>query len=66
MLRRAARLVLLTFAAGACAPAAFAQLTKLESRDLRLVYISPSEDYLAPYAARAFDDANVFLRKLFD
>ena len=66
MLRRAARLAFFTLAAGAFAPAAFAQLTKLESRDLRLVYISPSEDYLAPYAALAFGDANSFLTKLFD
>ena len=53
-------------AAGAVAPAAFAQLAKLETRDLRLVYIAPSEEYLAPYAARAFEDARVFLTKLFD
>ena len=50
-MRRAARITLLMLlAAGVSAPAAFAQLAKLESRDLRLVYLSPSEDYLAPYA----------------
>ncbi|HMC78479.1 MAG TPA: hypothetical protein VKH34_15125 [Vicinamibacterales bacterium] len=55
----------MTFAVGALAPAAFAQLATLESRDLRLVYITPSEDYLAPYAAQAFRDANAFLTTLF-
>lgn len=53
-------------AAGASAPAAFAQLAKLESRDLRLVYLTPSEDYLAPYAAGAFTDAYKLLSQLFD
>lgn len=55
----------MTLAAGAIAPAASAQLAKLESRDLRLVYIAPSEDYLAPYATAAFRDANAFLSALF-
>ena len=62
---RIARLLILAFAAGAHAPAAFAQLAKLESRDLRLVYIAPSEEYLAPYAARSFADAHAFLTTLF-
>lgn len=65
MLRRLARITILTLAAGALAPAASAQLATLESRDLRLVYIAPSEDYLAPYAAAAFRDANAFLTTLF-
>jgi hypothetical protein len=65
LLRRLARITIMTLAAGALAPAASAQLATLESRDLRLVYISPSEDYLAPYAAAAFRDANAFLAGLF-
>jgi hypothetical protein len=65
--RPAARIILLMLlAAGASVPAAFAQLAKLESRDLRLVYLSPSEDYLAPYASGAFTDAYTFLSHLFD
>ena len=56
----------MTLAAGASAPAAFAQLATLESRDLRLVYISPSEDYLAPFAAQSFRAAHQFLSTLFD
>jgi hypothetical protein len=63
--RRAALIALITLAAGAIAPAASAQLSKLESRDLRLVYISPSEDYLAPFAAQAFLEAHAFLTTLF-
>ena len=55
----------MTLAAGAIAPAASAQLAKIETRDLRLVYIAPSEDYLAPYAAAAFRDADAFLSALF-
>ena len=63
----AARIALLTLAVvGALAPAAAAQLSTLESRDLRLVYIAPSEEYLAPYAVRAFEDAQHFLAALFD
>jgi hypothetical protein len=63
--RRAARIAVMTLAAGAAAPAAFAQLATLESRDLRLVYISPSEDYLAPFVAQSFRAAQQFLSTLF-
>jgi hypothetical protein len=66
LLGRLARIAIMTFAAGALAPAASAQLATLESRDLRLVYIAPSEDYLAPYAAAAFRDSNAFLTTLFN
>jgi hypothetical protein len=66
---RRARIILVflmtTIAVGVQAPAAFAQLSKLESRDLRLVYIAPSEDYLAPYAVQSFLDAHAFLTSLF-
>lgn len=55
----------MTLAVGALAPAASAQLATLESRDLRLVYITPSEDYLAPFAVQAFRDAHAFLSTLF-
>ena len=56
----------MTLAAGVAAPAAFAQLATLESRDLRLVYISPSEDYLAPFVAQSYRAAQQFLSTLFD
>jgi hypothetical protein len=63
---RAARIIiLLALAVGASAPAAFSQLARIETPDLRLVYIAPSEDYLAPYAAQAFVEAQRFLSTLF-
>ena len=31
-----------------------------------MVYVSPSEDYLVPYASRAFLNSEAFLKKLFD
>jgi hypothetical protein len=55
----------LTLAVGALAPAASAQLATLETRDLRLVYVTPSEDYLAPYAVQSFLEAHAFLTALF-
>jgi hypothetical protein len=56
---------MLALAVGAFAPAASAQLSKIETPDLRLVYIAPSEEYLAPYAVQAFLDAHAFLTALF-
>jgi len=44
---------------------AHAQLKKVETEELRLVYISPSGDYLVPYAARTFLSADAFLKALF-
>jgi len=44
---------------------AFAQLKKVEVGDLRMVYISPSEDYLVEHAARTFLNADAFLKSLF-
>jgi hypothetical protein len=55
----------LTLAVGALAPAASAQLATLETRDLRLVYLAPSEEYLAPYAIQSFLEAHAFLTTLF-
>lgn len=49
----------------AVAAPASAQLSKVEAGDLRLVYFSPSEDYLAPHAARTFLNAETFLKALF-
>jgi hypothetical protein len=56
---------MLALAVGALAPAASAQLQKIETRDLRLVYLAPSEEYLAPYAMQSFLDAHAFLSGLF-
>lgn len=46
-------------------PAAAAQLSKVETAGMRLVYISPSEDFLVPHAARTFLNADTFLKALF-
>jgi len=45
---------------------ALAQLTKVETDQMRLVYIAPSLDYLVPHAARTFLNAEEFLKALFD
>jgi hypothetical protein len=45
-------------------PVAHAQLRSLETRDLRLVYLD-SESYLAPHAARSFENSLAFDKKLF-
>jgi hypothetical protein len=59
-------IALLTLLIVAAAPArAVAQLKKVETQDVRLVYISPSEDYLVPHAARTFLRSDAFLKELF-
>ncbi len=55
----------LALLAGVASPAA-AQLAKVETDRLRLVYVQPSEDYLIPHAARSFLNAERFLDSLFE
>ncbi len=56
----------LTLLAVAATPVrAAAQLKKVETSEMRLVYISPSEDYLVPHAARTFLRSDKFLKNLF-
>jgi hypothetical protein len=43
-----------------------AQLSKVETDRVRIVYVAPSETYLVPHAARTLLNADAFLRKLFD
>ena len=43
-----------------------AQLSVLETSDLRLIYLSPSESFLAPHVARCFENSLRFQRRLFD
>jgi hypothetical protein len=57
-------IALLLLLAGA-RPAA-AQLTSLETEDLRLVSFGGAESYLVPYATRTFLNAMRFHRRLFD
>ena len=41
-----------------------AELRSLETRDLRLIYFSPTLDFIAPYTARCFENSMRFHRKL--
>ncbi|HYN10325.1 MAG TPA: hypothetical protein VES67_23260 [Vicinamibacterales bacterium] len=50
----------------ASAPPAAAQLAKIETSDIRVVYVDPTETFLAPFAARTFLNSFAFHRKLFD
>jgi hypothetical protein len=45
---------------------ASAQLSSLETDDLRLIYVSPTQAFLTPHAGRCFENALGFERKLFD
>jgi hypothetical protein len=45
---------------------ASAQLQKIESGDMRLVFIAPNETFLAPHAGRTFMNSVSFLKTLFD
>src|SRR5262252_2613372 len=47
------------------AATARAQMTALETDDLRLIYLNPTQSYLAPHVARCFETAQRFHRKLF-
>jgi len=42
-----------------------AQLAKVETERVRIVYVAPAETYLVPHAARTLLNADAFLRKLF-
>ncbi len=44
----------------------FAQLSYLETNDLRFVYFGVIHEYLVPHAARSFENAISFHKKLFD
>jgi hypothetical protein len=41
-------------------------LSRIDTSDLRLLYFDPSETYLTPYVARAFENSAAFQRKMFD
>ena len=46
--------------------AAGAQLAKIETADVRIVYVEGSETFLVPYVARSFVNSLQFQRRLFD
>ena len=60
------RLPLVLIALLVVATPAFGQLQKVETGDLRLVYVSPSETFLVPHAGRTFMNSVTFLKTLFD
>ncbi|HTK31857.1 MAG TPA: LpqB family beta-propeller domain-containing protein [Candidatus Saccharimonadaceae bacterium] len=66
--RRAVRgaLLLACLALASGSPARATPLREIETRDLRLVYPSPTLDYLAPYAARCFENSMRAHRARFD
>jgi len=41
-------------------------LSKLETKDLELLYYDPLQTYLTPYSARAFENSFAFQRRTFD
>jgi hypothetical protein len=41
-------------------------LSKLETKDLSLLYFDPTETYLTPYIARSFENSFAFQKKMFD
>jgi hypothetical protein len=41
-------------------------LTRLETKDLRLLYFDPAETYLTPYVARSFENSMRIQREVFD
>src|SRR5438874_6822999 len=45
---------------------ALAQLSSFETNDLRLVYVDPTQSFLAPHVGRASENSLEFQRKLFD
>ena len=50
---------------GSSLPAA-TQLETLETERMRIIYVAPFQSYLAPYAARCFENSLAFQKKLFD
>jgi hypothetical protein len=57
---------LLTLVLTALGGNASAQLSSLETDDLRLLYLNPTQSFLTPHAGRCFENAFGFERKLFD
>jgi hypothetical protein len=64
-MRRVRVLEVLTCLVLAAPVSVAASLTSLETDDLRLVYISPTDRFLVPHAARCFENSMKFQRRLF-
>ncbi len=65
-LRRSALCLVLLALAPAQAGAPSVGLTKLETKDVELLYYDPLQTYLVPYVARAYENSFAFQRKIFD
>ncbi len=66
-MRQPALTLALALASLLAAPAAsFAQLTSAETADLNLLYLDPTQTFIAPHVGRSFENALAFHRKLFD
>jgi hypothetical protein len=44
----------------------FAQLSTIETDDLTLIYLEPTQSFLAPHVGRSFENSLAFQRRLFD
>jgi len=49
-----------------CPRIAAAQLAKVETQDLRIVYVNPTESFLVPFATQTFENSYRFHKRLFD
>ena len=49
-----------------CATPCVAQLASVETNNLNLVYLEPTQSFLAPHVGRSFENALAFHKKLFD
>ena len=48
------------------AATSLAQLTSVETPDVQLVYLEPTQSFLAPHVARSLENSLAFQRKIFD
>ena len=58
-------LLLASCLALATAPVRAQELKQLQTDDLQLVWFHPTEDYLAPYVARSFENSMAFQQRVF-
>ena len=59
------RLLLAALAAGAFQPASAQSISLLETENQRLLYLAPASTYLAPYAARTFENSLIGQKAIF-
>ena len=59
-------LVRIAILLGACSTLHAAELSSIETADLRLLYFAPSETFLTPYVVRSFENSISHQRSVFD